>query len=158
MTNSVPNNPLPDENSSRGYAGDIDPKLAWEVLSKERDAILVDVRTSAEWSFVGLADLSSVGKQPLTIEWQSLPAMARNPNFDNEVKELLTQLNATPDSAVIFICRSGARSRDAAISLTRRGFRRCYNLAGGFEGDLDETRHRGGRSGWKFCGLPWKQS
>ncbi len=158
MTNSVPNNPLPDENTSRGYAGDIDPKLAWEVLSNERGAVLVDVRTSAEWNFVGLADLSSVGKQPLTIEWQSLPTMARNPNFDSEVKEVLTQLNATPDSAVIFICRSGARSRDAAISLTRQGFRRCYNLAGGFEGDLDETRHRGARSGWKFCGLPWKQS
>ncbi len=158
MTHSSPNNPLPDETASRGYAGDIDPKQAWDVLAKERDAVLVDVRTSAEWNFVGLADLSSVGKQPVTVEWQSLPAMARNPGFDGEVKSALAQLSASPDSAVIFICRSGARSREAAISLTRLGFKRCYNLAGGFEGVLDAERHRGGRNGWKFCGLPWKQS
>ena len=158
MTNSVPTAPLPDETAVRGYAGDIDPKLAWDILSRERDAVLVDVRTNAEWGFVGLPDLSSVGKQPVTVEWQGLPAMARNPNFDSETKDALTQLNATPDSAVIFICRSGARSRDAAISLTRLGYKRCYNLAGGFEGDLDDARHRGGRNGWKFCGLPWKQS
>lgn len=158
MTHSEPENPLPDETPSRGYAGDIDPKQAWGLLSKESDAVLVDVRTSAEWSFVGLADLSSLGKQPVTIEWQSLPTMARNPNFDSEAKGALSQLGASPDSAVIFICRSGARSRDAAISLTRLGFKRCYNLAGGFEGDLDAERHRGGRNGWKFHGLPWKQT
>ena len=158
MTHSSPNSSLPDENVVRGYAGDIDPKQAWDVLSKERDAVLVDVRTSAEWNFVGLPDLSSVGKQAVTVEWQSLPTMARNPDFDSETKDVLTQLNANQDSAVIFICRSGARSREAAISLTRLGFKRCYNLAGGFEGDIDDARHRGGRNGWKFCGLPWKQS
>ncbi len=158
MTHSLPNDPLPDENVARGYAGDIDPKLAWDVLSKERNAVLVDVRTSAEWNFVGLPDLSSVGKQVVAVEWQSLPTMAHNPNFDSQTKDMLMQLNATQDSPVIFICRSGARSRDAAIRLTQLGFKRCYNLAGGFEGDLDDARHRGGRSGWKFHGLPWKQS
>jgi len=158
MTHSSPNNSLPDENITRGYAGDIDPELAWEILSKERDAVLVDVRTSAEWNFVGTPDLSSVGKQSAMVEWQSLPTMARNPNFDRQTKDILTQLNATLDSPVIFICRSGARSREAAISTARLGFKRCYNLAGGFEGDLDDARHRGGRNGWKFCGLPWKQS
>lgn len=158
MANSDPKAPLPDEVATRGYAGDIDPARAWDLLSKEAAAVLVDVRTAAEWNFVGLPDLSSVGKQAVTVEWQSLPAMARNPNFDRDVKDVLAQLHAGPESAVIFICRSGARSRDAAISLTRQGFRRCYNLAGGFEGDLDADRHRGRRNGWKYAGLPWKQS
>lgn len=158
MTNTKPDHPLPDEVAARGYAGDIEPPLAWELLSKEKDAVLVDVRTSAEWSFVGLSDLSSIGKQPVTIEWLSLPSMSRNADFDRLVKEALAQLNVGSESAVVFICRSGARSRDAAISLTRQGFRRCYNLAGGFEGDLDGDRHRAGRNGWKFYGLPWQQS
>lgn len=158
MAHSIPDCPLPDEVAVRGYAGDIDPDRAWRLLREEKDALLVDVRTSAEWNFVGMADLSSVGKQPVMVEWQSLPSMARNANFDQQVKEALTQLHAGPDSPVVFICRSGARSREAAISLTKQGFKRCYNLAGGFEGDLDADRHRAGRNGWKFYGLPWIQS
>lgn len=157
MASSDPKAPLPDENASRGYAGDIAPVQAWEVLQSERDAVLVDVRTSAEWNFVGLPDLSPLGKQPVTIEWQSLPKMTRNADFDTAIQTVLAQAKAGPGSAVIFICRSGARSRDAAISLARQGFRRCYNLAGGFEGDLDAEHHRGGRNGWKHDGLPWKQ-
>lgn len=158
MTHSEPDDPLPDEVATRGYAGDIEPPRAWDLLSKEQDAVLVDVRTSAEWNFVGLSDLSSLGKQTVMIEWQSLPSMARNANFDRDIKDVLEQLHAGPATAIVFICRSGARSRDAAISMTQSGFRRCYNLAGGFEGDLDAARHRGGRNGWKFYGLPWKQS
>lgn len=157
MAHSEPNDPLPDEVNLRGYAGDIDPPRAWRLLAEAPDAVLVDVRTSAEWNFVGLPDLSGLAKQPLTIEWQSLPAMTRNPDFDASLNAALTQIKAGPETPVVFICRSGARSRDAAISLTRLGFRRCYNLAGGFEGDLDEAKHRGRRNGWKFAGLPWKQ-
>lgn len=157
MAKSEQKTPLPDDTAARGYAGDIDPNQAWELLQSERDAVLVDVRTSAEWNFVGVADLSSLGKEPVTIEWQSLPKMTRNSEFDSDVMAALAQLHAGPDSALVFICRSGARSREAALSLTRNGFRRCYNLAGGFEGDLDSQRHRGGRNGWKFAGLPWRQ-
>jgi rhodanese-related sulfurtransferase len=158
MAHSVQDSPLPDEIATRGYAGDIDPARAWQVLLNEKDAVLVDVRTSAEWNFVGIPDLSSVGKQPVTVEWMSLPTMARNADFDQQVKGALAPLHAGPESAIVFICRSGARSRDAAISLTKQGFKRCYNLAGGFEGDLDADRHRASRNGWKFSGLPWLQS
>ncbi|MFZ5915257.1 MAG: rhodanese-like domain-containing protein [Pseudomonadota bacterium] len=157
MTHSAPDDPLPDEANRRGYAGDIDPRRAWRLLTEDPGAVLVDVRTSAEWNFVGLPDLAEAGKQPVTIEWQSLPAMARNPDFDARLKAALAQAQAGPETPVVFICRSGARSRDAAISCTRQGFNRCYNLAGGFEGDLDEARHRGQRNGWKFAGLPWRQ-
>lgn len=158
MAPSEPDDPLPDEVATLGYAGDLAPLRAWSLLSKQQDAILVDVRTNAEWNFVGLCDLSSVGKQTVTIEWQSLPAMARNANFASDLKDVLAQHHAGPETPIVFICRSGARSRDAAISMTQSGFRRCYNLAGGFEGDLDAGRHRAGRNGWKFYGLPWKQS
>lgn len=158
MVATMSDNPLPDENALQGYAGDIEPAQAWELLSKERDSLLIDVRTGAEWNFVGVPDLSSVGKQTVTIEWQRLPGMARNPDFENDVSQALTALNVRPDSALIFICRSGVRSRAAAITVAQRGFRRCYNLAGGFEGDLDTEQHRGRRNGWKCRGLPWKQS
>lgn len=158
MAHSPEDNPLPDEIATRGYAGDIDPARAWRLLLDEDDAVLVDVRTSAEWNFVGVPDLSSVGKQPVKVEWQSLPSMARNADFEQQVKVALAPLHVGPDSAIVLICRSGARSRDAAISLTKKGFKRCYNLAGGFEGDLGPDRHRASCNGWKFSGLPWLQS
>lgn len=157
MPHSPSNDPLPDDVNRRGYAGDIGPQRAWRLLRDDPGAVLVDVRTAAEWNFVGLPDLAEAGKQPITIEWQSLPGMARNPDFDASLRVALTQAKAGPETPVVFICRSGARSRDAAISCTRQGFNRCYNLEGGFEGDLDEARHRGQRNGWKHAGLPWKQ-
>lgn len=138
----------------QAYAGDISARDAWEMLSSEPGAVLVDCRTTAEWSFVGIADLESVGKAPLMTEWQSYPTMAVNPNF----AETLRDKGVTPDRPVIFMCRSGQRSKAAAIAMTERGYARCYNLAGGFEGGLDEEGHRGTVNGWKSAGLPWRQS
>lgn len=135
------------------YAGDISVQEAWRVLSENPDAVLVDVRTRAEWSFVGVVDLSAISKQPTLAEWQSFPAMNVNEGFATEVAAAVND-KAAP---VLFLCRSGARSRAAAVALTAQGFSRAYNIAGGFEGDLDETRHRGQRTGWKAAGLPWVQ-
>lgn len=137
------------------YAGDVTVDEAWRVLGENPRAILIDVRTRAEWSYVGLPDLAPVGKEPLLAEWQTFPAMAVNGNFADEVASSLGE--ARKDAPVLFLCRSGARSRAAAIALTAQGFTRCYNIAGGFEGDLDEARHRGHRNGWKASGLPWVQ-
>ncbi len=138
------------------YAGDVSSEEAWRVLSENPDAVLVDVRTRPEWSFVGLPDLGSLGKEPLLAEWQSFPAMAVNSSFAEEVGSALG--DAHKKAPVLFLCRSGARSRAAAIAMTKVGFSEAYNIAGGFEGDLDETRHRGRRNGWKASGLPWTQS
>jgi len=77
--------------------------------------------------------------------------MARNPRFGDQLAHL------PRDAAILFLCRSGARSRAAAIAMTELGFARCYNIAGGFEGDLDGERHRG-VGGWKAAGLPWRQN
>lgn len=143
--------------SSGDYAGDISVTEAWRVLSLDAGAVMVDVRTRAEWSFVGLPDLSSLGKQALTVEWQSFPGMGVNQAFADELETLLA-VRPGKQAPVLFLCRSGARSRSAATLMTSRGVGPCYNVAGGFEGDLDAARHRGGANGWKAAGLPWVQS
>lgn len=135
------------------YAGDVSPEKAWQGLGAESGAVLVDVRTRPEWQFVGLPDLSPLGKQVAAVSWQVYPAMERNPQFEEAVRSVAP----SPDVPVYFLCRSGVRSRAAAIAMTAAGYGRCYNVAGGFEGGLDETRHRGAREGWKASGLPWVQ-
>ena len=135
------------------YAGDISPAEAWTLLEKEPDAVLIDVRTRPEWSYVGVPDLGTLGKEAMLLSWQVFPQMAVNPDF-------VTQLSrAVPgsDRALVFLCRSGARSRSAAQAMAAAGYTRCYNVATGFEGAADEQHHRGRVAGWKADGLPWVQ-
>lgn len=140
---------------SGGYAGDLTPQEAWDLLAREPDAQLVDVRTAAEWNFVGTPDLSAIGRTLHCLEWQRFPAMAQNSNF---VAEAHAALGGRTDAPILFICRSGGRSRSAAAAMTAAGYRRSYNVASGFEGDHDAQRHRGKQNGWKAAGLPWKQT
>jgi rhodanese-related sulfurtransferase len=140
--------------SSLPYAGDINAAEAWEKLAADPRAQLVDVRTLAEWNFVGVPDLSSLGRQTHCIEWQQFPSGMRNPGFVAEASQVLSD----KDAPVMLLCRSGARSRAAAIALTQAGYTSAFNVAGGFEGDADEEGHRGNRDGWKARNLPWRQS
>ena len=135
-----------------GYAGDVMPAEAWKRLQDDPRAVLVDVRTDAEWRFVGIPDLAPIGKQVRLVEWQTFPDGRPNAGFSGEVAGLLEK-----DQPVYFLCRSGARSRAAAIALTAMGFGPCYNVAQGFEGDKDGQSHRGSVGGWKHAGLPWRQ-
>lgn len=136
------------------YAGDVGVADAMQALTADPKAVLVDVRSQPEWTFVGLPDLNAIGKRPHCIEWQVFPGMSANPSFLSQLAGAVSDRNAP----VYFLCRSGARSRAAAIAATQAGFARAYNIAGGFEGDLDERGHRGSRTGWKAAGLPWRQS
>jgi rhodanese-related sulfurtransferase len=145
---------MSQSNASTPYAGDISPADAWDALQGDPSAQVVDVRTTAEWNFVGLPDLSSLNRQVQRVEWQSFPTMAPNPDFVAQV----SSANADKNAPIFFLCRSGARSRSAAIAMTRAGYTRAYNIAGGFEGDLNAERHRGHHNGWKASGLPWRQS
>ena len=138
---------------SSQYAGDISAAEAWDRLKADPKAQLVDVRTAAEWNFVGLPDISSLGRQVHCLEWQSFPSGARNPDFVIEASQALGDKTAP----VLLLCRSGARSRAAAIALTEAGFAQAFNIAGGFEGDMDGEGHRGTQSGWKAENLPWRQ-
>ncbi len=141
------------------YAGDLSPRAAWGVLVGDPQAALVDCRSAAEWSFVGLPDLGTLGRRPARVAWQRWgetpagPKMAANPAFLDE----LAAAGVSRDAPVVFLCRSGVRSRSAAIAATAAGWTRAYNLAGGFEGGHDADRHRGRTDGWKAAGLPWTQ-
>ncbi|MCZ6607439.1 MAG: rhodanese-like domain-containing protein [Alphaproteobacteria bacterium] len=136
------------------YSGDISVEEAWRRLGDETSAVLVDVRTAAEWNFVGAPDLSGIGKQAVRVSWQTLPKMEKNAAFVEEVRAQTSDTNAS----LLFLCRSGARSQAAAIAMTAAGYSKCFNVAGGFEGDLDGDRHRGVTGGWKAAGLPWSQA
>ncbi|HEY5858597.1 MAG TPA: rhodanese-like domain-containing protein [Aldersonia sp.] len=137
-----------------GYAGDITPQQAWDLLEENSDAVLVDVRTEAEWKYVGVPDTAPIGRQTLLIEWVSFPTGARNDNFVDQLKEA----GVTPgERPVIFLCRSGQRSIGAAKAATAAGIGPSYNVLEGFEGPIDRQGHRGG-NGWRAHGLPWKQS
>jgi rhodanese-related sulfurtransferase len=132
---------------------DIPPRAAWEALRDDPQAALVDVRTEAEWTFVGLPDLGAAGKQPVLVQWQLYPSMQLNGHF----LEQLRKAGLTPLHKLYFICRSGARSLAAAQAAQAAGFPHAFNVADGFEGPVDEAGHRGTRGGWKAEGLPWRQ-
>jgi rhodanese-related sulfurtransferase len=139
------------------YAGDVDCRECWDLLSSEAKAQLIDVRTSAEWNFVGVPDLAALGREPILIEWQRYPDMAVNPSFVQALSSELDARGVTKETPLLFLCRSGARSQSAAMAMTGAGYGRAYNVAGGFEGARDDAGHRGTVEGWKHDGLPWMQ-
>ena len=140
------------------YAGDMSSAQAWQVLSDDKDAVLIDVRSRAEWTFVGLPDMSSLGREVVLAEWQRFPDMSVDPGFADDLAARLEAAGVTADTRLLFLCRSGGRSQSAAIAMTERGYGACFNIADGFEGGLDPERHRGRVAGWKAAGLPWLQS
>ena len=135
------------------YAGDITPEEAWKLLSERPKAVLVDCRTEAEWRFVGVADTSSLGRDVVYVEWNRTDGT----HNDGFVDDLVASGVAPGEREVVFLCRSGNRSIGAAEAATAAGIAPSYNVLDGFEGNLDEFKHRGG-TGWKAVGLPWKQS
>jgi rhodanese-related sulfurtransferase len=134
------------------YAGDITPQESWKLLNDNADAVLVDVRTDAEWTWVGVPDLSSLGRDVVSVQWMT--AAGRNQNF---VADLIAAGVTPGERPVIFLCRSGNRSIPAAQTATAAGIAPAYNMLEGFEGQLDANGHRG-VTGWRAEGLPWKQS
>ena len=115
--------------------------------------MLVDVRTAAEWQFVGVPVLDRIGKQLVLAEWVHFPGGSPNPNFIAQIKDAV----AGDDPTILFLCRSGQRSQAAAVAVTQAGFTKCYNILEGFEGDKDAEGRRGRIGGWKVAGLPWVQ-
>ncbi len=134
---------------NEGYAGDVTPQEAWQMVLDD-GAVLVDVRTEAEWRFVGVPDLTAAPSELVCIEWVDL-AGRRNSAFGAQVAA------AAQGRKVVFLCRSGQRSASAALAVTAEGAGPAYNVAEGFEGPLDSAGHRGD-TGWRAAGLPWKQS
>jgi rhodanese-related sulfurtransferase len=125
---------------------------AWGILVENPDAVLVDVRTMAEWVYVGQPDLTELGKQTLTIEWVRLSGQL-NADFN---AQLMAQVPI--DKTIILICRSGVRSQAAGQAALQMGYQNVAHAADGFEGTLDRQGHRKTVSGWCFSGLPWTQT
>jgi rhodanese-related sulfurtransferase len=140
---------------AHSYAGDISPLEAWKLLSDNPSAVLVDVRTDAEWRFVGVPDLSSLGREVLFLEWNSSDGR-RNEKFAEQLREQVAPSQGDAERPVLFLCRSGNRSIGAAEVATELGITPAYNVLDGFEGQLDANGHRG-ENGWRAIGLPWKQ-
>jgi rhodanese-related sulfurtransferase len=136
---------------------DVPVEEVWAKLKSDAKSVLVDVRTRAEWTFVGVPDLAPIGKQVLPIEWQSFPDNRVDPAFVERLREGLKIRGVDRSSELFFICRSGGRSQMAARAASAAGYSRCRNVAEGFEGPLDSNRQRGQVAGWKAKGLPWVQ-
>jgi rhodanese-related sulfurtransferase len=134
------------------YAGDVTPTEAYAAVTGADDALLVDVRTKAEWTYVGVPELAASGRGVAFVEWSRFPDGSLNPQFVEEVREA----GLEPGRPVYLICRSGVRSRAAADALTAAGLGPAYNVLEGFEGPLDAAGHRT-VAGWRNAGLPWRQ-
>ncbi len=133
------------------YAGDVTPSEAFAAVTQGEDAVLVDVRTRAEWSYVGVPQVDS-SHEPVLVEWQRYPDGSINDSFVDELRAAGVG-DGTP---IYFLCRSGARSIAAAEAATAAGLGPAYNVLEGFEGPHDSEGHRT-VAGWKVAGLPWKQ-
>jgi rhodanese-related sulfurtransferase len=140
------------------YAGEVSASAAWDDLRSTPEATLVDVRTAAEWKYIGAPKLDSVGKALVPIEWDRFPGGELVPDFAGRLKAALDERGIGSDAPLYFICRSGSRSRNAAVAATLAGYRKCFNVTDGFEGKLDAERHRATAGSWKAEGLPWEQS
>ncbi len=129
------------------YAGALLPDEAHTLMLARPEAKLVDVRSAAEWALVGRVPGA------VEIELKSWPGMVPNPHFQDQLR---AQVDA--EAIVMFLCRSGARSHDAAMQAQQLGYSTAYNVLEGFEGDKDANGHRGIVGGWKGRKLPWVQS
>ena len=130
------------------YAGAVTPEEAYALLRSDARVKLVDVRTNAERDWVGRVAIPEA--QHLAVEWASYPGGAPNPAFAAQLAQA-----AHKDEVLLFLCRSGVRSRHGARVATEHGFAESYDILEGFEGDRDAEGHRKTVSGWCKAGLPW---
>ncbi len=134
------------------------PRDVWEHLKSDVVAQLIDVRTPAEWTFVGRPELKSINKSVVFAQWSSYPEQTVDPRYAEQLEHALSDAGLGKDTALFFLCRSGVRSLAAARAMAARGFTRCHNVTDGFEGPPNAERQRGHIAGWKASGLAWVQS
>jgi rhodanese-related sulfurtransferase len=127
----------------------LDPKQSFAFMQENPNAVMIDVRTKMEHTFVGRPVANIVH-----IAWKEFPDWQVNPQFVAQVSEVVTDKN-TP---ILLLCRSGVRSLEAANLLEQNGYTHLINILEGFEDNLDADKHRGTLGGWRFHGLPWEQS
>jgi rhodanese-related sulfurtransferase len=137
------------------HAKALDPKAAYELFKNDPRAVIIDIRSTMEYLFVGHPSGS------IHVAWIDEPDWTINPHFVTDIRKVLlggaTAHDEIRGAPVILICRSGKRSIDAGRALLDSDFSEVFYVDEGFEGDLDETHHRGALNGWRFHGLPWEQ-
>jgi rhodanese-related sulfurtransferase len=131
------------------YAGAVTPQEAWELLQNDAKVVLVDVRTNAERDWVGRVQIPE--NQHYTVQWMLYPESTPNPLFMAQLSALITD----KDTTILYLCRSGVRSRHGAKLATENGYLNCFDILEGFEGDKDTNGHRKTIGGWCHAQLPW---
>jgi len=131
------------------YAGALTPQEAFEVLTADDKALLVDVRTKAELELVGRVP------QALNVEWAFYPGMVANGQFAEQLKAELEKRSFDKNAVLVFLCRTGGRSNNAASVAAAMGYTQAYNTLEGFEGEANADKQRTLINGWKHAGLPW---
>lgn len=126
------------------YAGALTPREAYELLQQTPESLLIDVRTQAELGLVGRVPTA------LNIEWAFYPGMVPNQDFAKQLSD-----NVNKNQTLIFMCRTGGRSHNAAAVAATLGYTQAYNMLEGFEGDTNSLNQRTMINGWKRAGLPW---
>ena len=135
--------------TQKSYKADVSATEAYQAITSDAKAVMIDVRTAAEWVFVGQPHVTKM----VGISWQLFPQMQINTAFLDQVQAA----GITPEHDIYLLCRTGGRSAAAAAALTEQGYPSCFNITDGFEGEADSHGHRGKVSGWKALGLPWMQ-
>ena len=141
------------------FVKQVTPQDAFEELKKDQNAVLVDVRAFEEFNFVGFVNPSDFGNRMILLPWQLYPEMTENPDFAASLADSLNQLGLEDNgqTRIFFLCRTGGRSDAAAHFALNAGYKNCYNIMFGFEGELNAGIHRGQVNGWKASSLPWRQ-
>jgi rhodanese-related sulfurtransferase len=130
------------------YTGAVTPQEAYALLQSDATIKLVDVRTNAERDWVGRVTIPVT--QHVAVQWNSYPSGVPNPDFLVQLEQ-----GVAKDTVLLFLCRSGVRSRHAATLASENGYTQCFDILEGFEGDKDAKEHRKTVSGWCKAGLPW---
>jgi len=134
--------------SPGAYAGAVTPQEAYALIMGDPAVKLIDVRTSAERDWVGRVSIPP--GQHGAVQWSLYPGGAPNPDF---LAQLAAQ--AGKDEVILFLCRSGVRSKHGAKLAAEHGYGQCFDILEGFEGDKDAEGHRKNVGGWCKNGLPW---
>lgn len=144
-----------NKSMSKNKLHNLSCKQAAQMLEDDSRAILIDIRSTMEFLFVGHP------QGAVHLPWIDEPDWTVDPNFTTEVRKLMlggTVCDIDEGCApVILICRSGKRSKEAGIKLLNDGLKNVFHIDEGFEGERDENGHRGALGGWRYHKLPWEQ-
>ncbi len=133
---------------------------AWKILQEKPNSVLIDVRTKEEIEFVGFVDLSKINAKTIQLPWKIYPQMVNDEAFTDKLSALIAEMfpASNPEEIeLLFMCRSGNRSFEAAMFMSDFGYN-CHNLVNGFEGQHNASMQRGTVAGWKVENLPWRQN